>query len=88
MIDGRNVERYENYYSVNPPEWATHVAISRNDPEEEDDELPGWKLWWFINEGARQWSHFNSPVLYPSTFRGFSRDEVDIIPINLNLENK
>lgn len=88
MIDERNVERYESHHLVNPPEWATHVAIARSEPDEEDGLPPDWKTWWFINEGTRQWSHYNSPVLYPSTFYGFNATEADIIPINLNLENK
>lgn len=87
MIE-RDVERHESHNLVNPPEWATHVAISKSDPDEEDDLPPSWKTWWFINESTRQWSHFNSPVLYPSTFVMFREGEVDIIPINLNLENK
>jgi hypothetical protein len=87
MIE-RDVERHESHHLVNPPEWATHVAIARSEPDGDDDLPPGWKTWWFINEGTHQWSHYNSPVLYPWYFHGFDDDDVDIIPINLNLENK
>ena len=78
------VERHESHHLVNPPEWATHVAIYKRDLYTPAD----WKTWWFINEGTRQWSHYNSPVLFPSTFCGLNDGEADIIPINLSLENK
>lgn len=87
MIE-HDVERYESHHLVNPPEWATHLAISKIDPDEEAALPPGWKTWWFINGVTRQWSHYNSPVLFPCTFYGFEDWEADIIPINLSLENK
>ena len=78
--------RYKDPYSVPAPKWATAIAISS---EICLDEPELGNTWWFINEEARKWSHYNSPELFPTSFDGFRYgNDIKIHPLKISLENK
>lgn len=79
------IMRYGDPYSIEPPEWATDLAIST---EEWNVVHDVGTCWWFINPAEGKWSHYNSSELFGNNFTGFSPDAVEIHPLKVSLENK